>query len=305
MLELFQNWWCHKVLPLVYTDALSYYEVLGKLIQKLNETIANVNSLNENTVFTVNNIKPTSGNVDVGTVKSVNGSTPDESGNVSLPQVSGVTSVDGVGADASGNVPLNAVKTVNNISPTAGNVNVGTVKQVNGTAPDSDGNVNVGTVKSINTQFKPDAAGNVYLSAAGVGAIPNTSGSVNGNNILNEAITIDKLAANAKGYTLGFIDTSNKIQLTDEHKCLYLGDNISAVLDTDMLTAAASGWSCMIICAGDGVTLTKTGTAYFFDLENHVMFSDGAINITNIGYLYIHKLNDLYWFAYGSGIQKN
>lgn len=33
------RYWCHKVLPLVYDDALSYYEVLCKVSQKLNEVI--------------------------------------------------------------------------------------------------------------------------------------------------------------------------------------------------------------------------------------------------------------------------
>lgn len=214
MIEFVKNFWCQKVLPLVYTDALSYYEVLSKFVSKLNEIVNNVNNLNENTVFTVNNVKPvdgnvtidassfegfvsgvngkkpdaggevtltaadvgavpdskvivssvngiepTEGNVNVGTVKSVNGSMPDESGNVNLPQVSGVTSVDGVGADSNGNVPLNAVKTVNGIAPADGNVNVGTVKSVNGIMP-TNGNVNVGTVRTVNGKA-PDLNGAV------------------------------------------------------------------------------------------------------------------------------------------------
>lgn len=39
------NFWCQKVLPLVYDDSLSYYEVLGKLTTKINEMI---NFFNEN-----------------------------------------------------------------------------------------------------------------------------------------------------------------------------------------------------------------------------------------------------------------
>lgn len=38
------RFWCFKVLPLVYDDSLSYYEVLCKVVDKLNEM---VNSLNE------------------------------------------------------------------------------------------------------------------------------------------------------------------------------------------------------------------------------------------------------------------
>lgn len=34
------GFWCHKVLPLVYDESLSYYEVLCKVRDKLNELIA-------------------------------------------------------------------------------------------------------------------------------------------------------------------------------------------------------------------------------------------------------------------------
>lgn len=38
---------CYKVLPLVYDDSLSYYEILAKVTAKLNEVIKNDNDLNE------------------------------------------------------------------------------------------------------------------------------------------------------------------------------------------------------------------------------------------------------------------
>lgn len=34
------RFWCQKVLPLVYDDSLSYYEVLCKVVQYINELIA-------------------------------------------------------------------------------------------------------------------------------------------------------------------------------------------------------------------------------------------------------------------------
>ena len=37
--------WCQKVLPLVYDDSLSYYEVLCKAAQKINELVENFNNL--------------------------------------------------------------------------------------------------------------------------------------------------------------------------------------------------------------------------------------------------------------------
>ena len=36
-----------KVLPAVYDDSLSYYELLAKIQEKLNESIANINNINE------------------------------------------------------------------------------------------------------------------------------------------------------------------------------------------------------------------------------------------------------------------
>lgn len=40
------RFWCQKVIPLVYDDSLSYYEVLCKVVEYLNNTIA---AVNENT----------------------------------------------------------------------------------------------------------------------------------------------------------------------------------------------------------------------------------------------------------------
>lgn len=38
------RFWCQKVLPAVYDDSLSYYELLAKVIEKLNEVITLVDS---------------------------------------------------------------------------------------------------------------------------------------------------------------------------------------------------------------------------------------------------------------------
>lgn len=37
--------WCYKILPLVYEESLSYYEVLCKVVKKLNEIIEDVNQV--------------------------------------------------------------------------------------------------------------------------------------------------------------------------------------------------------------------------------------------------------------------
>lgn len=41
------RFWCQKVLPLVYDDSLSYYEVLCKLVDYINTMINNQMNLNE------------------------------------------------------------------------------------------------------------------------------------------------------------------------------------------------------------------------------------------------------------------
>ena len=39
------NFWCQKVLPLVYDDSLSYYEVLCKVVEAINSIIEDSNSI--------------------------------------------------------------------------------------------------------------------------------------------------------------------------------------------------------------------------------------------------------------------
>lgn len=42
------RFWCQRVLPLVYDDSLSYYELLNKVVQYLNVVIENVGTMEEN-----------------------------------------------------------------------------------------------------------------------------------------------------------------------------------------------------------------------------------------------------------------
>lgn len=41
------KFWCTKVLPLVYDDSLSYYEVLCKVVDYINHMIEDMNTTNE------------------------------------------------------------------------------------------------------------------------------------------------------------------------------------------------------------------------------------------------------------------
>ncbi len=43
------KFWCQKVLPLVYDDSLSYYEVLCKVVDCLNESMSSINELIDTT----------------------------------------------------------------------------------------------------------------------------------------------------------------------------------------------------------------------------------------------------------------
>ena len=44
MVNPIKRFYCNKVLPLTYDDSLSYYEVLCKLTNKMNEIIENINN---------------------------------------------------------------------------------------------------------------------------------------------------------------------------------------------------------------------------------------------------------------------
>lgn len=79
------KFWTHKILPLVYDESLSYYEVLCKVAQKLNETIEKVNLSTEEVATIreiVDGIQETVDAINAGMVKSVNGKYPDADGGV-------------------------------------------------------------------------------------------------------------------------------------------------------------------------------------------------------------------------------
>ena len=180
------RFWCHKVIPLVYDEALSYYEVLCKVAKKINELITDVNGLHDTVVFQVNGKEPTDGNVQLDGgdfsgdfVSSINGITPEEDGSITID------------AEDIGALPDNYTPPVTSVNNKTGAValnasdvgalpnSIDPVESVNGISPDAQGNVNVGTVKSVNNTM-PDASGNVNLTASDVGAVsaqgPTTKG---------------------------------------------------------------------------------------------------------------------------------
>lgn len=55
-LEQFMPYWCQKILPAVYDDSLSYYQLLGRILQKYNEVIEIVNKHSETLIDHENRI---------------------------------------------------------------------------------------------------------------------------------------------------------------------------------------------------------------------------------------------------------
>lgn len=49
------HFWSQKVLPLVYDNSLSYYEVVDKLVEKINEIILFINNKIEDEISSVIN----------------------------------------------------------------------------------------------------------------------------------------------------------------------------------------------------------------------------------------------------------
>lgn len=123
------RFWCQKVLPLVYDDSLSYYELLCKVVHKLNELAENQNNLSED-------------------IKQL------------------AKDLDDFKNQVPGMIEKKVEEWLNNYIATKGLVN-----SVNG------------------------MKGDVTLTAADVGAIANTNGSVKNNNIAAGAVTADKIAA--------------------------------------------------------------------------------------------------------------
>lgn len=262
MIEFVKNFWCQKVLPLVYTDALSYYEMLGKFVGKLNEIIGNVNNLNKNTVFSVNNVKPVNGNVTIdassfeGFVSGVNGKKPDESGEVTL-------TAEDVGAVPDTKV---IVSSVNGIEPTEGNVNVGTVKSVNGSMPDESGNVNLPQVSGV-------------TSVDGVGA------DSNGNVPLNAVKTVNGIAPADGNVNVGTVKSVNGITPTNGNV------NVGTVRTVNGKAPDLNG-------AVDGVTVESlypyVGTwANFGDMYN---FARNTAHVGKLYYCSVYHENDYQWW---------
>lgn len=66
------RYWAQKILPAVYDDSLSYYELLDRVVQKLNETIAALNKYGEDTAGAVEAIEEIRDNLEFYILKAIN-----------------------------------------------------------------------------------------------------------------------------------------------------------------------------------------------------------------------------------------
>ena len=196
------RFWCQKVLPAVYDDSLSYYELLCKVVAKLNEVINSQNSTNDNTAELAQQFEQLKNDLQ-GTVesevekvvdnyvktnnlvKSINGITAvGETGAVTL-QASDVGAIANVNDSVKENNIQDGAVTADKLAPGA----VGTDKIADGAITGDKLSNDAAPVKSVNTK-----TGEVVLSADDVGAIANTDGAVTTPKMADYSVTNPKIA---------------------------------------------------------------------------------------------------------------
>lgn len=114
------RFWCQKVLPIVYDDSLSYYELLNKVVVYLNSTIEDVQSV----IDEITSLEQSVGNkIDKSQKGVANGvATLGSNGKVPLSQLPDVStgvqsiSVNGVPVPADSNKNVNIVVMTNSVS---------------------------------------------------------------------------------------------------------------------------------------------------------------------------------------------
>ena len=176
------RFWCQKVLPAVYDDSLSYYELLCKVVAKLNEVINSQNGTNDHVTELAQQFEQLKNDLQ-GTIESEAEKIVDNyvKTNNLVKSVNGITAV-----GETGNVTLQAsdVGAIANVNDSVkeNNIQDGAVtadKLAPGVVP----------VKSVNGK-----TGEVQIDASEVGALPNTAGSVGTTNLQDGAVTGDKIA---------------------------------------------------------------------------------------------------------------
>ena len=186
-------------------------------------------AIGDKIVSSVDGVSPDqSGNVDLNAVRSINNLKPDDEGNLNINYP---LSVDGVTADANRDINLNAVRKINGKYPNSvgeyngvvesineiapdqnGNVLIEIVSSVDGILPDEYGNVELNSVRSIN-EHTPDQNGNVQIDI--VSSVDGISPDETGNVVLNCVKQVDGISPNDAG-DIDFALAANKWMMTDE-----------------------------------------------------------------------------------------
>ena len=171
------RYWCHKVLPLVYDDSLSYYELLCKVTQHLNSMGESVNNLGENVQFMLEEFNKLLASFDETIERRI-----EDIVDALVQQGYLVTSVNG----QSGEVDIPALK-----NPYKLNFDGAVIAEYDGsqevtvTIPD-------GAVRSVNGQ-----TGDVEISASDIGGVPGEgwgagdAGKVLGINSEGDVVAVD------------------------------------------------------------------------------------------------------------------
>ena len=181
------RFWCQKVLPAVYDDSLSYYELLCKVVAKLNEVIKSQNGTNEHVTELAQQFEQLKNNLQ-GTIESEAEKVVDNyvKSNNLVKSINGITAVGATGEVTLQASDVGAIANVND-SVKENNIQDGAVtanKLAPGAVP----------VKSVNGK-----TGEVQITASDIGALPNTEGGVGTNNLQDGAVSSPKIADGAVG----------------------------------------------------------------------------------------------------------
>lgn len=216
------RFWCQKVLPAVYDDSLSYYELLCKVVAKLNEVINSQNSTNDHAAELAQQFEQLKNDLQ-GTVESEAEKIVDNyvKTNNLVKSINGITVVGETGAVTLQASDVGAIANVND-SVKENNIQDGAVtadKLAPGAVP----------VKSVNGK-----AGEVQITAEEVGALPNTAGSVGTSNLQDGAVGTDKIADGAvTGDKLSDDAAPVKSVNTKTGEVVLSADDVGAIANTD------------------------------------------------------------------------
>ena len=216
------SFWCQKVLPAVYDDSLSYYELLCKVVAKLNEVINSQNSTNDNAAELAQQFEQLKNDLQ-GTVESEAEKIVDNyvKTNNLVKSINGITAVAETGAVTLQASDVGAIANVND-SVKENNIQDGAVT-ADKLAP------NAVPVKSVNGK-----TGEVQITAEEVGALPNTAGSVGTSNLQDGAVGTDKIGDGAvTGDKLSDDAVPVKSVNTKTGEVVLSADDVGAIANTD------------------------------------------------------------------------